>query len=363
MPAISTGVKGNAPSVSACGSEVLTVGPANSSYSVSVSESSSGVITITLIPAYSAEATIVVTIATASIAKDHAVAAKSKKCKKGQVKIKGKCLPATTLGGKASGKGSAGVPLKLKVTLSSKIRALLAKGKTEHVTADADLQVALRRDPDGQGLPPGRQRQKTETPLDHPGDRGRRLNAGALGLPRSGSAGCLDNADMEGSMAETGARSWLRCYRCWSNDLEVQVHYEGIHKIDSVTGERAESSTRSRRPSSNASTACTTSPPGFINGRVEPIEDRWERMIAGTPWVASCTVTVDADDVEPVRGPSRRRALLRRLRRQRHREFFTHVRFHKHDDDGGSRSTCWSSCTRARSTRRPRCSSPPRAGR
>ena len=44
---------------------------------------------------------------------------------------------------------------------------------------------------------------------------------------------------MEGSMAETTARSWLRCYRCWSQDLEVQVHYEGIHKIDPDTGERA----------------------------------------------------------------------------------------------------------------------------
>ncbi len=28
-------------------------------------------------------------------------------------------------------------------------------------------------------------------------------------------------------MAETSARSWLRCYRCWSQELEVQVHYEG----------------------------------------------------------------------------------------------------------------------------------------
>ena len=47
-------------------------------------------------------------------------------------------------------------------------------------------------------------------------------------------------APMEGSASETGARSWLRCYRCWSRDLEVQVHYEGIHKIDPDTGERAE---------------------------------------------------------------------------------------------------------------------------
>ena len=35
-------------------------------------------------------------------------------------------------------------------------------------------------------------------------------------------------------------RSWLRCYRCWSQDLEVQVHYEGIHRIDPVTGKRAD---------------------------------------------------------------------------------------------------------------------------
>ncbi|MEA2223572.1 MAG: hypothetical protein QOH83_1948, partial [Solirubrobacteraceae bacterium] len=33
-------------------------------------------------------------------------------------------------------------------------------------------------------------------------------------------------------MEANEARSWLRCYRCWSTDLEVQVHYEGIHKID-----------------------------------------------------------------------------------------------------------------------------------
>ena len=45
---------------------------------------------------------------------------------------------------------------------------------------------------------------------------------------------------MEGSTPQVIAHSWLRCYRCWSQDLEVQVHYEGIHKIDPVTGERAE---------------------------------------------------------------------------------------------------------------------------
>ena len=42
---------------------------------------------------------------------------------------------------------------------------------------------------------------------------------------------------------------------------------------------------------------------GFQNGRVQPIEDRWERMVAGPPWVASCKVTVDAESVESCSGP------------------------------------------------------------
>jgi hypothetical protein len=67
---------------------------------------------------------------------------------------------------------------------------------------------------------------------------------------------------------------------------------------------------------------------------VEPIEDRWERMIAGTPWVASCTVTVDADDVETCSGPEAGDALsYAAFGDHGTREFFTHVRFHKHDDD------------------------------
>ena len=73
---------------------------------------------------------------------------------------------------------------------------------------------------------------------------------------------------------------------------------------------------------------------GFINGRVEPIEDRWERMIAGTPWVASCTVAVDSDDVESCSGPEAGDALsYAAFGDHGVREFFTHVRFHKHEDD------------------------------
>jgi hypothetical protein len=29
---------------------------------------------------------------------------------------------------------------------------------------------------------------------------------------------------MEGSTDQETVRSWLRCYRCWSQNLEVQVH-------------------------------------------------------------------------------------------------------------------------------------------
>jgi len=98
--------------------------------------------------------------------------------------------------------------------------------------------------------------------------------------------------------------SWLRCYRCWSQELEVQVHYEGIHRIDPVTGERAEVVDELQEAVVQCLDCMHDQPHlGFRDGRVEPIEDRWERMIAGTPWVASCTVTVDAEEVETCSGP------------------------------------------------------------
>jgi len=140
---------------------------------------------------------------------------------------------------------------------------------------------------------------------------------------------------MEGSTPETGARSWLRCYRCWSQDLEVQVHYEGIHKIDPDTGERAEVIDELQEAVVQCLDCMHDQPHlGFNNSRVEPIEDRWERMIAGTPWVASCTVTVDADEVESCSGPEAGDALsYAAFGDHGVREFFTHVRFHKHEDD------------------------------
>ena len=56
-------------------------------------------------------------------------------------------------------------------------------------------------------------------------------------------------------------------------------------------------------------------------------------MIAGTPWVASCTVTVDADEVETCSGPEAGDALsFAAFGDHGTREFFTHVRFHKHEE-------------------------------
>ena len=138
---------------------------------------------------------------------------------------------------------------------------------------------------------------------------------------------------MEGSREPIG--SWLRCYRCWSQELEVQVHYEGIHRIDPVSGERGEVVDEIQEAVVQCLDCMHDQPHlGFQNGRIEPIEDRWERMVAGTPWVASCTVTVDADAVETCSGPEAADALAyAAFGDHGTREFFTHVRFHKHDED------------------------------
>ena len=57
-------------------------------------------------------------------------------------------------------------------------------------------------------------------------------------------------------------------------------------------------------------------------------------MVTGTPWVASCTVTVEGDQVESCSGPEAGESLTYgSFGEQGTREFFTHVRFHKHDEE------------------------------
>jgi len=133
----------------------------------------------------------------------------------------------------------------------------------------------------------------------------------------------------------SGGNPWLRCYRCWSQNLEAQVHYDAILRIDSETGGFSERVDEVQEAVVQCMDCMHDQPHlTFNDGRVEPIEDRWERMVTGTPWVASCTVTVDQDQVEICSGPEAADSLTYgAFGEEGTREFFTHVRFHKHDDD------------------------------
>ncbi len=156
---------------------------------------------------------------------------------------------------------------------------------------------------------------------------------------------------MEGVNGDQAA--WLRCYRCWSQRLEAQVHYDAILKVDPASGEaadRVEEISEAVDPVEEVQEAvvqcldCLHDQPhlslafyeesGRRISRVEAVEDRWERMVAGTPWVASCTVTVEADQIESCSGPEAADALAYgAFGDHGTREFFTHVRFHKHEEE------------------------------
>ncbi len=139
--------------VSPCGSEVLTVAtpppppppPAsNSSFTIrSIVGSANGTVSITFVPTQSGEATLDVTVPTASIASVSATDARARRCRHGQVKIRRRCLPSTTTAGKASASGTAGVPVTLTVYLSGRIKAQLKRGRTVHLTATLTYKSSL----------------------------------------------------------------------------------------------------------------------------------------------------------------------------------------------------------------------------
>ncbi len=102
---------------------------------------------------------------------------------------------------------------------------------------------------------------------------------------------------MEGS-TET-VRSWLRCYRCWSTNLEVQVHYEGIHRIDPETGERTDVVDEMQEAVVQCLDCMHDQPHlGFADGRVQPIQDRWERMCEASAERFQAVVDFDAEAAE-----------------------------------------------------------------
>jgi hypothetical protein len=130
-------------------------------------------------------------------------------------------------------------------------------------------------------------------------------------------------------------KPWLRCYRCWSQNLEAQVHYDAILRINPVNGEPAERVDEVQEAVVQCLDCMHDQPHlNFADGHIQPVEDRWERMVTGAPFVASCTVTVDQETVEACSGPEAADFLTyAAFGDGGTREFFTHVRFHKHDDD------------------------------
>ncbi len=117
----------------------------NSTYTIkSIKANSDGTITIVFVPTQSGTATLEVTVPTGTIARREALAARrAKRCRHGLVKIKGKCRPKTTVSGRVSASGTAGVPLTLTVKPSGKVVSALRKGKTVHLTATLTYKSSL----------------------------------------------------------------------------------------------------------------------------------------------------------------------------------------------------------------------------
>jgi hypothetical protein len=115
----------------------------NSTYKIqSIKANSDGTITIVFVPSQEGTATVEVTVPTATISRNASIA-KAKKCKKNQIKIHRKCRPKTSVSGKVTAKGKAGVPLKITVKPSSKVKKALAKGKKVQLTAKLTYKSVL----------------------------------------------------------------------------------------------------------------------------------------------------------------------------------------------------------------------------
>ena len=148
-PGTVEGAKGNAPGISACGAEVLTIGtPTSTTKVVKITGSSGGTVTIEFIPGESGTWELIITVPTTA-----SVARAGKHCKHGQVKIGHRCLPSRTVIGRAKGKGTAGSPVKVTVKLSAKVRALLRRGHTVRLTAALTYQSTFGGKPSVRTIP------------------------------------------------------------------------------------------------------------------------------------------------------------------------------------------------------------------
>jgi hypothetical protein len=135
------------------------------------------------------------------------------------------------------------------------------------------------------------------------------------------------------------SRPWLRCYRCWSQRLEAHVLYDATLGVDPLTAEALEP-TEQTQGAVLRCLDCRHDQPhlelhldeagGRRLARVEAVAERWERMVAGTPWIASCAVALAADEVEDCDDPQQ--LLSAALEEEGMGECFAQVRFHEHKD-------------------------------
>ena len=62
--------------------------------------------------------------------------------------------------------------------------------------------------------------------------------------------------------------AWLRCYRCWSQSLEIQIHYDAIRRVEIVLC-KGDFPSRSDRPRADVPPATDD-----YTGTFEPIDSR-----------------------------------------------------------------------------------------
>jgi hypothetical protein len=123
----------------------------NSGYRVqSVHASSNGTVTIALVPRQDGTALAEVTVPTATISRATSAAKRQKRCEKNETPIKGRCRPKTTVSGRASAKGRAGVSLKIAVEPSRELEAALKHGKQVALAAKLTYRSALGGTPTAQ---------------------------------------------------------------------------------------------------------------------------------------------------------------------------------------------------------------------
>jgi hypothetical protein len=107
---------------------------ANSGFRVqSLRASPNGTIKIVFVPVQDGTAAFEATVPTAAVSRAGTSAAQH--CKRNQLRIGGRCRPRTTLAGRVSQRGRAGIALTLAVAPSAKLRKALARGRTVQLTA------------------------------------------------------------------------------------------------------------------------------------------------------------------------------------------------------------------------------------